>query len=236
MAGLEDVLLANQRRIDDLHRFQPGRTALLVVDMQKGFLEPGASLEVPAGRDIVDHIRRLIDTCRAIDVPVIFTQFVYATSVPCLRGDPFGIEHLPAAKDGTGGFGHPSSNCLIDPCGSPDRESADIVSELVPRPGELVVPAHTYDKFYGTPLDLALRSRDIRYLIATGVVTDICVNSTITSAATRDYRVTAVTDGVASFSPERHHACLEIWRHKYARLKTTDQVVDELVALPRSKS
>jgi nicotinamidase-related amidase len=228
MSGLEEILLAKEQRIDELHRFQSGRTALLVVDMQRGFLEPGAALEVPAGRDILPNIRRLIEICRSRNVPVVFSQFVYATSVPCLRGDPFGIEHLPSDGDGQAGFGHPSGNCLISPTYETGRESADIVPELAPAPDELIVAAHTYDKFYGTPLDLALRSRDVRYLIVTGVVTDICVNSTITAAATRDYRVTAVTDGVASVWPDRHNACLEIWRNKYARLKTTEECVGEL--------
>ena len=91
-----------------------------------------------------------------------------------------------------------------------------------------MVRGHTYDKFYGTPLDLALRSQDIRYLIITGVVTAVCVNCTLTSAASRDYRVTAVTDGVATLWPELQEACFEIWRRKFARLMTTDQVIAEL--------
>jgi ureidoacrylate peracid hydrolase len=231
MSSIEDIVLAKEQRIDQLHRFQPGRTALLVVDMQRAFLEPGASLEVPTGRDILPNVRRLVETCRQRRVPVVFTQFVYATSVPCLRGDPFGIEHLPAQEGQPTGFGRPSGNCLIAPTYETGRESADIVAELAPRPDELVVPGHAYDKFYGTPLDLALRTMDIRYLIATGVVTDICVNGTILSAATREYRVTAVTDGVASPWPDRHNACLEIWRNKFARLRTAEQVIEELLSL-----
>ena len=96
------------------------------------------------------------------------------------------------------------------------------------RPEELVVRGHTYDKFYGTPLDLALRSRDVRWLIVTGVVTDICVNATLMSAASHDYRVTAVTDGVATLWPEIQQACFDIWRRKFARLRTTDEMVEEI--------
>ena len=94
--SLDDVLRAGEERIEQMHRFQPGRTALLVVDMQRGFLDEGAALEVPPGREIVPNVRRLIDTCREKDVPVVFTEFVYSTALPCLRGDPFGREHLPA--------------------------------------------------------------------------------------------------------------------------------------------
>ena len=79
-------------------------------------------------------------------------------------------------------------------------------------------------------LDLALRSRDVRYLIVTGVVTDVCVNATLMSAASRDYRVTAVTDGVATLWPELQAACFEIWKRKFARLRTTAEVLEEIGA------
>ena len=229
--SLDDVLRRREERIDRLHGLQPGRTALLVVDMQRGFLEPGAALEVPQGREIIPNVRRLIDVCREKGVPVVFTEFVYSTAVPCLRGDPFGVEHLPAAAGEPTGFGHPSSNCLIGPGADDGPNSAQTVAELAPRPDELVVRGHTYDKFFDTPLDLALRSRDVRYLVITGVVTDVCVNATLMAAATRDYRVTAVTDGVATLWPELQEACFAVWRRKFARLRTTAEVIEELNAL-----
>jgi len=232
MPSVEELLRAKQERIDRLHRFQPGRTALLVIDMQRGFLDPGAALEVPPGRAIVPNVRRLVEVCRTKGVPVLFTQYVYATAVPCLRGDPFGPEHLPAVPGEPTGFGLPSSNCLVGPEPGQGPNSAEIIAELGPRPDELVVRGHGYDKFYGTPLDLVLRSRDVRFLAITGIVTDICVNSTLMSAAQRDYRVTAVTDGVATLWPELQEACFAIWRRKFARLRTTAEVVEEIASLP----
>jgi len=228
MTNLDETLHVKQERIDELHRCRPGRTALLVVDMQRGFLEPGAALEVPQGREIIPNLRRLVDVCRRKGVLVIFTEFVYATSIPCLRGDPFGPEHLPAEEGKPTGLGYPSDNCLIDLGVEAGPNSADTVSELAPRPDELVIRGHAYDKFYGTPLDLALRSHDVRYLIVTGVVTDVCVNSTLMSAANRDYRVTAVTDGVATLWPDLQEACFAIWKRKFARLRTTAELVEEL--------
>jgi ureidoacrylate peracid hydrolase len=225
---IPDPLHATQERIDQLHRCQAGRTALLVIDMQRGFLDPGAALEVPPGRQIVPNVRRLVAVCRAEQIPVIFTQFVYAPAVPCLRGDPFGVEHLPAQQGAPTGFGYPSGNCLLGPAAAQGPNSAEIIADLSPRPDELVIAAYTYDKFYGTPSDLALRSRDVRFLLITGVVTDICVNSTLLSAANRDYRVTAVTDAVATLWPDIQQACFTIWRRKFARLRTTAEIVEEL--------
>jgi ureidoacrylate peracid hydrolase len=228
MLDLNEILQAKLERIDMLHRCRPGRTAMLVIDMQRGFLEEGAALEVPPGREIIPNVRQLVELSRQKRVPVIFTEFVYSTAIPCLRGDPFGPEHLPAEAGQPTGFGYPSGNCLIAPKVEQGPNSADIIADLAPRPDELVVRGHTYDKFYGTPLDLALRSRGIRYLIITGVVTDICVNLTLMSAATRDYRVTAVTDGVATLRPEIQRACFDIWERKFARLRTTTELVEEM--------
>lgn len=234
MAESAEVLRAWQARIDERHHLEPGRTALLVIDMQRGFLDQGAALEVPEGRAIVPGLTRLIAACRGRGVPVIYTEFVYDPSVPCLRGDPFGIEHLPARPGEATGYGRPSSNCLVGPDAPAGPDSAEIIPELAPRPDELVVRGHTYDKFYGTCLDLALRSRDIRHLLITGVVTDVCVNCTLLSAANRDYRVTAVTDGVATLWPELQEACFAIWRRKFARLRTIDEVVAEIQGGPGS--
>ena len=233
MPTIEEVLHARQERIDALHRCQAGQTALLVVDMQRGFLEPGAALEVPPGREIVPNVGALIEGCRTHGVPVVFTEFVYSPAVPCLRGDPFGPEHLPAQAGRPSGFGHPSGNCLIGPGAPGGPDAAETVAELAPRPDELVVRGHTYDKFLGTPLDLALRSRDIRYLIMTGVLADVCVNCTLLSAANRDYRVTAVTDGVATLWPHMLDACFDLWRRKFARLRTTAEVIAELQSFRR---
>ncbi|MEK7685970.1 MAG: isochorismatase family cysteine hydrolase [Verrucomicrobiota bacterium] len=230
MKTIKPLRQTKLQRIKELHSLEPGRTALLVIDMQHGFLDPGASLEVPKGRDILPNVIRLVAACRRSQVPVIFTEFVYAPTLPCLRGDPFGAEHLPAVPGQPTGFGYPSSNCLIGPQAGQGAESAATVDALAPRPDELVVRAHTYDKFCGTPLDLALRSRGVDRLIVTGVTTDVCVNATILAASTRNYRVIAVSDGMATIRDHLHTACLEIWQNKFARIATTAEVAEELGA------
>lgn len=238
MKTIEEIQQTKRERIRELHRLEPGRTALLVIDMQHGFLDPGASLEVPKGRDILPNVAKLVAACRERGVPVIFTEFVYATAVPCLRGDPFGPEHLPAAKGQGTGYGHRSSNCLIGPGAGQGSESAATVEALAPRREELVVRAHTYDKFFGTPLDLALRSRAIDRVLVTGVTTDICVNATILAASTRNYRVIAVSDGMAAIHEALHQACLQIWQNKFARVASTEEALEELAgfAPPGSRS
>ena len=222
------ILEAKLKVIDDTHRFTANKSALLIIDMQHGFIDEGATLEVASARDIIPNLASLIETFRAASSPVIFTEFVYADNVPCLRGDPFGVEHL--ASEGSPGFGSKSSNCLIGHNAGTGVESADTIPALQPRPEELVIRGHTYDKFYGTPLDLALRSQDISHLFVAGITTDVCVNATLIAATQRNYRVTAITDGCASPWPELHEACFKIWQPKFARLKTTGEVLSEIEA------
>lgn len=187
---------------------EPGRTALLVVDMQRGFCDPGEAMEVPRARAIIPRIRRLLDLFRARRLPVAFSEFVYAPSVPLLVGE-LHPEHRPTPAGERTGFGRPSSACLE---GHP---SAATVTELAPAPDELVVRKRHYDAFDGTPLDAALRSRGVSSLIVTGTMTDICVLATVIGAFNREYRVTVVEDAVATLWPEIQRAALDIVGRAY---------------------
>jgi hypothetical protein len=111
--SMEQILKARQERIDTLHETRRDRTALLVIDMQRGFLKPGAALEVPPGRELIPRIKRLIECCRKISVSVIFTEFAYSSALPCLRGDPFGPQNLPSEPGKSTGFGYPSGKSRL---------------------------------------------------------------------------------------------------------------------------
>jgi nicotinamidase-related amidase len=161
---------------------EPGRTAPVVVDMQRGFLDPGAPLLVG-------------------------------------RLHP---EHQPANPGAPRGFGLPSSSCLE---GTP---SADTVPDLASRPGELVVRKRGYDAFAGTPLDGALRARNVTSLVVTGTMTDICVLATVIGALHREYRVTVVEDGESSLWPEIQRATLDIIGRAYGRIATAKEVSDQI--------
>ena len=96
MSNHDAILEAKLKVIDETHCYVSGKTALIVIDMQHGFIDEGASLEVASARDIIPNLAALIDAFRSKSAPGIYTEFVYAVNVPCLRGDPFGIEHLSA--------------------------------------------------------------------------------------------------------------------------------------------
>ena len=200
---------------------EPGRTALVVVDMQRGFLDPGEAMEVPAAREIVPVIQHLLSVFRARRLPVVFTEFVYSESVPVLIGR-LHPEHRPAPPGAPRGFGLPSSSCLEG------TASAETVPDLAPRPDEIVVRKRGYDAFAGTILDRALRARNVTSLVVTGTMTDICVLATVTAALHREYRVTLVEDGVATLWPEIQRATLDIIGRAYGRIATSKEVADDI--------
>jgi ureidoacrylate peracid hydrolase len=202
---------------------EPGRTALIVVDMQRGFVEPGQAMEVEPARAMVPQLRTLLGAFRQRSLPVVFSEFVYSERVPLLVGE-LHPEHRPAPAGAPRGFGRPSSSCLE---GDP---SVETVAELAPTPGELVIRKHWYDAFAGTPLDGALRARGVTSLVVTGTMTDICVLATVIGAFHREYRVTVVEDCVATLWPEIQRATLEIIGRAYGRVVSSKEVVETLAA------
>ena len=204
-------------------RPEPGHTALVVVDMQRGFVEPGQAMEVAPARETVPAIRALLEAFRTARLPVVFTAFVYSPSVPLLVGE-LHPEHKPAAAGAARGFGRPASCCLE---GDP---SVEIIDALAPRDGEPVIEKRWYDAFAGSELDGVLRARHVTSLVVVGTMTDICVLSTVVGAFNREYRITVVEDGVSTLWPEIQRATLDIIGRAFGRVVSSKAVLDTLAS------
>ncbi|GAB6147468.1 cysteine hydrolase family protein [Stetteria hydrogenophila] len=177
------------------------RTAVIVVDMQNDFVKEGGKLRVPTAEATVEPIRRLLERARRAGVRVFYTQDTH------YDGDPeFEIwgEH---ARHGTWGW--------------------EIVEELKPRPGDIVVQKTRYDGFYGTPLDDLLRVYGVEYTVIVGTVANICVLHTAASAALRWYKVVIPVDGVSALTDFDLHATLRqvSWLYKGVIVRSVDGVV-----------
>jgi nicotinamidase-related amidase len=174
---------------------QPGvelnaeETAVIVVDMQNDFVKPQGKLFVPTAPDTVPRIKKLLDSARSADVMVVFTK---DTHYP---GDPeFTIWGQHVVK-GTWGW--------------------EIVDELKPLEGEVVIEKTRYDAFYGTPLDDLLRSYGIKSLVVTGTVANICVLHTVASAALRWYRVVVPVDAISALNEFDYYVALRQMSYLY---------------------
>lgn len=199
-------------------------TALLIVDMQKGFMLEGSAMEVPPAWDLVPRIAGLADLCRSRGIPVVYLEYLYSPKVPILLGE-LHPEHKQAAAGAATGYGFPSNVCLEG------DESVDTIDELAPKPDELVVRKHWYDGFSGTPLDGALRAMGVKTLVVTGIMTDICVLATVIGAFAHEYKLIVASDGTATLWDHIQEATLDIIRRAYARVLPVEQIEQELRAL-----
>lgn len=196
-------------------------TALLVIDMQKGFLEEGAALQVPGGKALIPTINNVISAMRRLGAPVIFTQFVYDPQVPSILGE-LHPEHKPPRPNQPTGLGYPSGCCLLG------DESVEIHPDLQRESSDYLLVKSGYDSFYQTPLDDFLRLKGIHTLILTGVLTDVCVWHTVSGAVHRNYRVAVLRDAVAALSSETHRSALNSIGWSVGRVLSSSQAIAEL--------
>lgn len=169
-------------RIVDRVELPAESTGVIVVDMQNDFVKPGGKLVVPTARDTIEPISRLLKKARESGARVFYTKDTH------YQGDPeFAIwgEHV---LRGSWGW--------------------EIVEELAPKEGDIVMEKTRYDGFYGTPLDDLLRVYAVENLVVVGTVANICVLHTVASAALRWYRVVVPLDGISALNEFDYAAAL----------------------------
>lgn len=152
-----------------------GRSAVIVVDMQNDFVKPNGTLVVPDAARTIDNINRLLGQARMAGVPVVFTQDT----------------HMEGDKE----WDIWPEHCRRDTWGW------QIIDELAPLEGDLVVQKSRYDAFYDTSLDHYLsRVWDVDHLVIVGTVSSICVLHTAASAGLRWFHVVVPADGTSALT------------------------------------
>jgi nicotinamidase-related amidase len=185
---------------------RPDLTALVIIDMQRDFLEPGGfgdSLGNDVGllQNAVPAVATALAAARAAGLLVVHTREGHRPDLA--DAPPAKVDRgAPARRIGDPG---PMGRILIR--GEPGH---DIVPELAPAPGEPVIDKPGKGAFYQTDLDLVLRNHGIDTLAVCGVTTEVCVHTTIREANDRGYRCIALSDGCASYFPEFHRVGLEM--------------------------
>ncbi|MDA8364250.1 MAG: hydrolase [Gammaproteobacteria bacterium] len=181
----------------------PQRTALVVIDLQKGIV--GLPTVPVPGADVVRNAIRLAGACRAAGAPVVLVR---------VTPSPDGADALRPVAD------QPSTLGPTLPEGW-----ADLVPELGPQPGDLVITKRQWGAFYGTELDLQLRRRGIDTLILCGIATNIGVESTARDAYERNYRQIFASDAMAARSAEEHEISITRIFPRMGLVRTTDQII-----------
>lgn len=177
----------------------PGtRPALIVIDMQRDFIEAGGFGEalgndVSRLRAIVPVVKELLDGCRRFGLPIVHTRECHQ---PDLSDCPPGKRNRGRSNVKIGDAG-PMGRILID--GEP---GSCLIPELQSLPGELEMTKAGKGAFYNTGLDAWLRARNITHLLFAGVTTEVCVQTSMREANDRGYECLIVTDATESYFPE----------------------------------
>jgi len=200
---LEKVAPFNQHQ---MHR-RKEKAALLVVDMQRYFLDPASPTFTCGGLAILPMLKRLIGAFREASRPVIYTRHV----------------HHPNRLDAGIMEWWWQGMCLE---GSPESE---VQSDIAPMSNEKVILKHRYSAFYNTDLETVLRCLKIEDLVISGIMTNMCCESTARDAYYRDYRVFFLADGTGSINEEMHMASLLNLSFGFAFVTTADVAIGQLL-------
>jgi ureidoacrylate peracid hydrolase len=193
----------------------PNRTALINVDMQNCFVE-GSPIAAPEGLRVQERINRLADACRKAGIVVIHTSIV-------LRSDRSNrgvlCEFSPPVNDG-----------ILDK----DASSSALHPGLSVEPGDILLDKPRFGAFYGTDLELILRSRGIDTVIISGVATNVCCETTAREAAMRDFHVFFLSDGTATAgmgeltADELQRATCTTLGFLFAQVITVEQMINKI--------
>jgi nicotinamidase-related amidase len=186
--------------------FVPASCALMIIDMQRDFVDPGGFGEA-LGNDVsllrkaIAPARKVLEAARAKKMLVIHTREGHRPDLGDLPPSKKLRGHL---KTGIGDKG-PMGRILVR-----GEYGHDIIDELKPAPGEPVVDKPGKGAFYATDLDSILHNRGIRQLVVCGVTTEVCVNTTVREANDRGYDCLVLEDCVGSYFPAFQKAALEM--------------------------
>jgi nicotinamidase-related amidase len=187
-------------------------TVLVVIDVQKGELTPGtAGIPVmPGAEGRHERIRSLVGAARAAEMPVVFVQEVHKRTLLDFGRELDGVEGIHGLEG---------------------DEATELADGLDPQPDEYLIRKRRYSAFFGTELEIVLKSYRAEALLLVGALTDVCVQYTFADAHQHDYRCHVVTDCVGGSSRAAHHAALEAMRYLQRDcLVDSRQVLDALGA------
>ena len=182
-----------------------GRAALIVIDLQRAFhAHPGFAEQVK-------RVVRVVDTCRAAGVPIVFTQKVHRRDLVDFGRELDGDEGLHGLE------------------GDPGTE---LVEELRPREDDYFIAKRRYSCFFGTDLEVLLRELKVQTLLLVGGLTDVAVHYTFADARQRDYHVRVLEDCVVGSTLQRHQAALPAMEYlQHGARRTSEDVLAPLRSL-----
>jgi len=197
----------------------PGKTALVAIDMQNAFLEPNGPIPVRSALEIVQPINRAARGCRELGVPVIWIRSHH----PANGGDwRHFFDHFVRPDRREAAAAHLSA----------DAHGSQFYSEMDVQDSDYIVIKNRYSCFVpgSSSLERLLRSMGRDTIVLCGTKTNICVESTARDGMMIDFRVVVLQDATSTLSDEEHQASLNVLIQEFADILTVDEVLGELRA------
>jgi ureidoacrylate peracid hydrolase len=194
---------------------QPQRTAHVVVDLQNGFMAPGAVAEIATAREIVPHVNRITQALRAAGGLIVYVQNTFDDVAISTWSTYF--EH----------FCTPARRARMIETFTPGAFGHALWFGLDVQPRDLIIQKRRFGAFAPGASDLhsQLQARGIDTLIITGTATQVCCESTARDAMMLNYKVFFVSDGNATFTDEEHNATLSAMAHTFCDVIDTQTIV-----------
>ncbi len=180
--------------------------ALMVIDMQNNFVHPDGSVYLSGSRHIIKRIRGLLNLFRNHKRPVIFTRH----------------EHAPDNSD-TGVMDLWWSGSHI----YRDTWAAEIIDKLTVEESDIIVSKNRYSAFHGTELQEILKQHNVNQLVITGVMTNLCCETTAREAFMNDYLVYFCLDGTATATEDMHVASIQNLAYGFAYIVTAEEILQQ---------
>ncbi len=208
------------------------RTAVVVVDMQNSFVSKGgmfdlAGFDITGSAPVIEVHRRLLAASRKAGVKVVYLAMSFKPDLSDAGGDPSSpAYHKELALRMMRNRPELAGKLLVD-----NTWDAAIIEALAPQPGDKVVRKTRYDGFTRTELDGYLRAENIRYLLFTGVATNVCVESTARHAFFNEFWPILIEDAMNNSGPDfNRQATLWNFEHTLGWVTQSDQVIAALQA------
>lgn len=192
-------------------RLRPAKACLMVIDMQNEFLEERGAVFFHYATEIIPNVKRILTAARKARLPVVFTA--HAHEDPRTDGG-LTAQFWPEIKRG---------ESLIK-----GTRGVEIVKQIRPLSGDRIVWKHRYSAFYNTNLEVILRGLGVTDLVITGVLTNVCCESTARDAFFRDFRVFFVADATATTEPELHAGSLKNMAYAFAYVVTAEGILKQI--------
>jgi ureidoacrylate peracid hydrolase len=183
---------------------KPGKTALLVVDVQNSFIRKDSPNEIKSIGPNLAKLKGFIDFCRNTGLKIIYTRHAFDKKLSPIEAKLFPPEMNDDLKMGSRGW--------------------EISEKIRPRKGDTIIDKYRYDAFFKTNLDEVLKSDGIENVIITGTITQVCCESTARSAMFHDYNVIFCSDLNFSFDRQLHDGTLKVIKRSFGEVLSSEEI------------